>query len=114
MKKISLLFFTAVMSLGIGISFVHAETIFNPTISIAPATIIQGDPVMITITADSTPTQVLFDNKQVPVFDYKGVPHVLVAIDIHAKTGSHEIKIIFANGTTITKSITVGARNPIE
>ena len=108
MKKLSLMSLILILS---ATHFVHAAA---PMISVMPSTIIQGDPVMVTIDSDSSLTDLSFDGTHVPVFIYKGTPHALIAIDIHAKVGVHELKATFANGKSVTQSIIVNERKKIE
>ena len=86
----------------------------SPIVSISPESIIQGDPVMVTIAATSSPTKILFDNKNIPVFIYNGKARGLIAIDIYEKTGAHKVQVMFLNGTKITENITVFEREKIE
>jgi murein DD-endopeptidase MepM/ murein hydrolase activator NlpD len=97
-------------------TIVLATEASSTVFSIYPKTIVQGDPVMITVNASSsaTSTKILFDNKNVSVFMYNGKPSGLIAIDINQKTGIYEIQVTLANGTKITRSINVIAREKIE
>ncbi len=113
MKKITFILVAAALFLSFT-TRADAETQFQPIISVTPITIIQGDPVMVAITANSAVTKLSFDGKAVPVFTYLGAPHALIPIDIAARVGEHEIKVIFANGETAVKKILVGARKKIE
>jgi len=94
------------------IHLVHAES--RPVISISPKTVVQGDPIMITITSTSSPIKIVFDNKNVPIFIYDNKPRGLIAVDINQKTGVYEAQITFANGTKITQSVTITEREKIE
>jgi murein DD-endopeptidase MepM/ murein hydrolase activator NlpD len=84
------------------------------TISIIPETILQGDPVMVTISSTSPPVKILFDNKNIPIFIYKNMPTGLIAIDINLKAGVHEISVLFKDGTKLIQSINILAREKIE
>jgi murein DD-endopeptidase MepM/ murein hydrolase activator NlpD len=86
----------------------------NPNISISPKMIVQGDPVMVTILSTSTPTKIIFDGQNIPIFMYDGSSRGLIAIDINQKAGLYEVQVIFADGTKIIQPITVVPREKIE
>ena len=83
-------------------------------VSISPKVIIQGDPVMVTISSTSSPTKILFDDKNIPIFIYDGKPHGLIAIDIYEKIGTHKVTVTFLNGEKITQPLLVTARVKID
>ncbi len=84
------------------------------SVSISPEIIIQGDPVLITITSTSSPAKILFDGKNIPTFIYEGKPRGLIPIDIREKVGIHNIEITFENGANITETLNVNPREKIE
>ncbi len=88
-----------------------------PSISFSPETIIQGDPVMVTI--DGVPDissikKMTFDSKTVPVFLFNAKPTALLAIDLDKKVGTYPVVITFSDGQTATKNIEVTKRPIIE
>jgi murein DD-endopeptidase MepM/ murein hydrolase activator NlpD len=111
-KKI-FLFFIGIGALSQCVIF-SAHAASPSAISIAPVTIIQGDPAMVTITSDSSPTKLLFDGTAFPIFTYNGASHALIPIGIHAKVGTHEIKVTFANEKTVTGTLIVNERKKIQ
>ena len=84
------------------------------TISVLPKVIVQGDPIMIIITSTSTPKNIFFDGKNIPIFIYDGKPRGLFPININQKVGLHKIQVSFVNGKIITESINLTARPKIE
>ncbi len=97
------------------LSFFFPAILFaSSVISISPENIIQGDPVMVTITSTSTPTKIIFDNRNIPIIIYDGKPHGLIAVDINKKSGTYGLQVIFSNGEKISQDIVVGAREKIE
>lgn len=86
----------------------------DPTISISPEIIIQGDPVLITINSTSTPIKILFDKQNIPIFTYNGKPRGFIPIDIHQEVGTYNVEVIFADGTNSIQPINVTLREKIE
>lgn len=111
MKRLSfILGLTFVVSIIPCISFANTESV----ISISPTAIIQGDPVLVTINATSTPTKIIFDGRNIPVFTYLEKQRALIPIDINRDAGTYDIEVIFQSGEKITKSIVVDERKKIE
>lgn len=83
------------------------------SISVSPATLIQGEPARITINGlDSTSTiqSFTFDGKPLPVFIDEGKASALVGIDFHKKPGSYPLVITLDDGQKIEEEIEVGQR----
>ena len=88
-----------------------------PAVTIFPATVIQGEPVMVTVqnvSGAAAVSKISFDGKSVNVFLYQGKPTALVGIDLNKKPGDYKVVVTLANGTTLTKVVTVGARAKVS
>ncbi len=109
-KKILILIFTLLL----GWQSVFAG---NVSISVAPATIIQGDPVLIqihdTAKASDIKKVTLFGVKR-GVFMYKGVPSALAGVDLNKKIGDYMATVEMINGDIIKQTITVRKRDIVE
>lgn len=88
----------------------------SPGISIAPAHILQGDPVEIEVhgVATSSLKLLTYNGKRLAVFDDAGTPSAAVGIDLNAKTGSYPIVATLANGSTLEANLVIGVREKPE
>ena len=79
------------------------------TVTTAPDTIIQGDPIFITIETSSpdTVTKVTFGETAIPFFSYQGKTRALVGIDIAKKPGDYTLRINFSSGEKTEKVISI-------
>ena len=97
------------------------------TISILPATIIPGVPVMVTISSSTdrvygdtisstsypysisqpAPKKLLFDGKTTPLFVFNGSWRAFIPIDFNETKSQHEIRVLYSDGTYSTTSLTV-------
>lgn len=96
-------------------AFIILCLLFIPTaaaadISVLPAEIIQGDPVMITLGTAVKPREILFASKPVASFPYQGIYRAFVAIDLLKQPGTYELYVRFGDGTEATKHITIHPR----
>ncbi|MEK7193303.1 MAG: M23 family metallopeptidase [Patescibacteria group bacterium] len=85
-----------------------------PTLSVMPETILQGDPMFVTVENALPLKEILFDGKNFPFFIYDGKPRAFIGIDLREKPGDYELSARFADGETLTKIVTVTAREKIE
>lgn len=106
--------FSAVPKTYIVYGALPAAHLSESSISISPKIIYQGDPVMVTITSSSFPVEIMFDNKNIPIFMYSGKPSGFIGIDFNLKAGVHQVDVKFKDGKTINNPITVTAREKIE
>ncbi len=93
---------------------VKPHQIIEPTVSIYPKTILPGDPVFIIVNSTSSVKEIIFDNKDAHPFNYKGKSSAFVGIDFNEKVIKHIVKVIFSNGSIITKQITLKPRKKME
>lgn len=88
--------------------------ILAPSISTYPETILPGDPVIITITSSSTPTELTLFGKQIPLFIYGGSYRGIAAISFEEKKSLLEARVKFSDGSSIEKDIFITPRKKIE
>lgn len=82
-------------------------------LSITPATVIQGEPVLITI--DGIPSisdvqSLTLDDKPMAVFVDEGKIATLIGIDLHRTPGSHPIILTLADGRVIEGKLEISER----
>jgi hypothetical protein len=108
----SLILFSAVLAIYPIFGFAA-----EPSISVFPDKVIQGEPVKITIEGVSgvaVVRKISFAGKSVGVFSYKGKPTAFAGIDLNKKSGTYEISVLLSDGVLLEKTISVGAREKIE
>lgn len=86
----------------------------SSTISILPKTILPGDPIFITINSTSTPKEILFDGKKLPIFEYDRKTHAFIGIDFNEKNFEHSVTVTLSNGEVLIQKITLSPREKIE
>lgn len=74
-----------------------------PILEIYPDIIYPGDPIFIKVNASSTPTKVLFNDKDVKISEYNDSYIGLVGVDLREEKKDHQIRIELANGMKINK-----------
>jgi murein DD-endopeptidase MepM/ murein hydrolase activator NlpD len=92
-------------------------TASSPTLSLAPTSVIQGEPVLITIegvAATSSVKSFLYNKKPVGVFLYKNIVSALIGIDLHEKPGTYPVVVTLVDGTVLTTNIAVAERPTIQ
>jgi murein DD-endopeptidase MepM/ murein hydrolase activator NlpD len=85
------------------------------TISVLPATIIPGVPVMVTIATSTdarsisipVPHQLTYDGKPAPLFIFDGAVRAFIPIDFNETKSQHEIAVVYDDGSLSTTSLTV-------
>ncbi|MBP9727898.1 MAG: M23 family metallopeptidase [Candidatus Moranbacteria bacterium] len=90
-----------------------AATLKPVSLSVSPATIIQGEPVLITIdglASVSAIQSLTLDDKPLAVFVDEGKLAALVGIDLHRTPGSYPITLTLADGRVIEEKMKVGQR----
>ncbi len=101
-------FFTLLLSF----SYVSADSI-----SLTPETIIQGDPVMITILGTTTFARVQtikIGNETLQPFLYDGMTRAFYGVDLTKKPGTYVVTATLMDGTVFTQVMIVEARKKIE
>lgn len=92
------------------------EEVKETTLSIIPETILQGDPVLITIEnlGTSTVKSLTFNGKSLGIFEYNNKPSALVGIDLRQTTGSYPLVLTLSDGQIIKKDLQVGTRTIVK
>lgn len=87
-----------------------------PTISITPEKIIQGEPVLISISGatEENVAKILLDGKSLWFFNYENKPTAIIGIDLNEKAGGHQIKMVLVDGEIVNKTFIVEARKKVE
>jgi hypothetical protein len=102
MKKLRLLFFGMFLLLPAAAS--------AASISFSPADPIQGDPLLISVSATTTVRSITFAGKPLGIFAWKGASSALYGIDLYKKPGAYKVVAMLSDGSRVEKSLTVGAR----
>ena len=101
-----------------GLSFcVVAYATETPSVSVMPARVVQGEPVMISVTgADASikVTGIFLDGISLGIFSYQGKPAAFAGIDLNYKVGTYPVTVTLSDGRALTATITVDAREKIE
>lgn len=83
------------------------------SLSIFPATIIQGEPAFVVIDgidSSSVIQSLVYDEKPLPIFTYEDKLKALIGIDFHKKPGSYPIVLTLDDGQKIEEEIEIGQR----
>lgn len=96
------------------IAFLVPQDSHASNIEKKPVSPLQGEPLMITLTATSTAKSVTVFGKVRPIFLYKGKQTVLVAVDLNKSPGTYTITALLSNGMRIDDTVTVRARPRVE
>lgn len=86
----------------------------EPVVSILPKTIHPGDPILITINSTSSPKEIIFDDKSLPIFTYNNKFSAFIGIDFNEKIIEHEVLVKFSNGSITKQKIILTPREKIE
>ena len=88
----------------------------GPTLSVYPQSVIQGEPIEIVVQNATTSSvkSISFDGKKLGVFSYQGLPTAFYGVDINQKPSIYKISVALSGTTTLSASVTVGARQKIE
>lgn len=88
-----------------------------PFVTIMPARIVQGEPVMISVAgadAGTKVTGIFFDGVPLGIFSYQGKSAAFAGIDLNYKAGTYPVTVTLLDGRALTADITVDAREKIE
>lgn len=83
------------------------------TLSVSPVTILQGEPVLITVQGITSPSMIQslsFDAEPVPAFTNNEKTTGLVGVDFHKKPEIYPLILILTDGRTIKENIEVKQR----
>ncbi|MES2088202.1 MAG: M23 family metallopeptidase [Patescibacteria group bacterium] len=89
----------------------------TPSVTIFPETIIQGEPVRVTIENVSGVAEVKavsFDGKSVGVFLLEGKVMAFLGIDLNKKPGDYKLLVTLSSGEQLEKTVSIGAREKIS
>ncbi len=90
------------------------NNVVAPVVNIKPKNVYPGDPVMVTISASSTISSVMYDTKQIQTLTYKGKKVAFIAIPFEETKMEHSIKVTLNNGMVINEPLTLTPREKIE
>lgn len=117
MKQTYVNLLCALLFFFVSIETSHALTQAEPEILTSPPLVIQGDPIMITITNTSKLSsikKITVDAKEVRPFMYLSSPTVLIGSDLRGKTGKHSVIVLFHDGKILTQTFTINKRDTLE
>ncbi|MEK7480057.1 MAG: M23 family metallopeptidase [Patescibacteria group bacterium] len=85
-------------------------------VSLTPADIVQGEPLMVQIHQASVSriASADFNGTKLSVFLYKGKPTALIATALELKEGEYPLRITLKDGSVIEKTVTVGLRPRVQ
>ncbi len=109
-NAIALLFLILLFPLG-------AAAITAPSVTIFPDTVIQGEPMRVTVESVSSAVavkKISFDGKAVPIFSYQGKPTAFIGIDLNKNPTDYKVVVTLTDGTKFEKTILVGDREKIK
>ena len=91
---------------------VNASSTTTPLFVLKPSTVIQGEPVIITLenVKISEIKNITYDKKSLNIFLYKNKPTAFLAVDLYQKPNVYEVSVILANGKIIKNNLTVNER----
>ncbi len=117
MKKLSI--YLLPIALALAVSFYASAYMGQPVppVSISPVSIIQGDPVMVTLDAESLSDvkKITFESVSFVPFVYDGYVRTLIPIDLTKKPREYMLHVEWADGrSAMDRSIVVGQRKKIE
>lgn len=113
-KKILLITCLFIFTFLFRIKEANAEAV---SISVFPATILQGDPFLLQINGVTRILEIkklTFAGKKVSLFMYLSKPSGLVAIDLNKKPGDYALIAEMVNGEIIKNIVNVGQRDRVE
>lgn len=105
-------FFISILLCGTLVAFAQTATL-----SVSPAQVIQGEPLLMQIdglTNIASVKKITFDKALIKVFLYQGKPTALIGIDLNKKPGAYELIAELSNGQILKTIINVGERQKIE
>jgi murein DD-endopeptidase MepM/ murein hydrolase activator NlpD len=88
--------------------------VFAASLNVSPENPMQGEPVMITVTATSTVENIYFENKKLGIFTWNGKPTAFYGIDLYKKPAIYKVSAMLSNGELLLKDVPVISRKKIE
>lgn len=85
-----------------------------PVVSVSPSKIIQGDPIMVSISGTSSPASLTLDGKVLKVLKFANKSIAFASVDLKEIPKTKKLVVKFVEGTTLSKDIVVGTRKIIE
>ncbi|MEX0932304.1 MAG: M23 family metallopeptidase [Parcubacteria group bacterium] len=86
----------------------------EPSLSIRPDSIIQGEPLLVSV-QDLSPEEgvqsISFNNKKLDIFSLNSEPSVLVGIDLRMQTGTYPLVATLSTGEILRKDIRIAPRD---
>ena len=97
---------------SVEVSTSSQNKILVATLSIQPTTIIQGDPIMVTVNNVSPALlkSITFSGEPLQVVTYDAKLRAFVGLDLNKKPGTYTVTATLTNGKTLQKKVIVGAR----
>jgi murein DD-endopeptidase MepM/ murein hydrolase activator NlpD len=92
------------------ISSTHFAFAAASEVIISPETILQGDPILVTIKDEQLPQKITFGGEPISVFRHKGYPAALVGVDLKKPAGNYNLRITLPNGEQIVKLVRINER----
>ncbi len=80
------------------------------SLSIFPASILQGEPALITVSGTTTARSLSWNGKTLNTFVYKGKLTALIGIDFNMPSGSYPVVLVLSDDTKLEKELIVGKR----
>jgi murein DD-endopeptidase MepM/ murein hydrolase activator NlpD len=93
---------------------VEVEEVVEPEIIFTPSTVIQGEPVIISVTGTSSVRSINFNKQDLGIFSYKNNPSAMVGIDLRATTGDYPVTVTLSNGEILKRNLVVGKRVVVQ
>lgn len=90
------------------------KALFGASVSVSPEAPLQGEPIMITVSATSSVSSIYFDSKKLSVFTYKGNPTAFYGIDLYKKSATSTVTVRLSDGTLLKKDVFIAARKKEE
>lgn len=93
---------------------VEEEKTPEPEIIFTPASVIQGEPFVISVTGTSTVKSIIFNKQDLGIFQYKNNPSAIAGIDLRGASGEYPVSVTLSSGEVIKKNLTVGKREVVQ
>jgi hypothetical protein len=98
-------------------SVATSTPLVEPAITIAPETIQQGEPMLISIeglSATTTIESLSFNGRPLDVFMHGGKPSAIVGIDLKMRSGAYPIIASMSDGRTLEEEVQIGERTIVQ